>query len=78
MSEEPPASGTRGTGQHVKTSASETFELQDRRQDKRIISADKVGDNLEHCQFETVGVCTLSDKTKNNLMREMKKPMHTN
>lgn len=25
---------------------------------KRIKSADKVGDNLEHCQFETVGVCT--------------------
>lgn len=28
-----------------------------------MISADKVGDNLEHCQFETVGVCTLWDRT---------------
>lgn len=27
--------------------------------ERRIISADNVGDNLEHCQSETVGVCTL-------------------
>lgn len=31
--------------------------------EERMISADKVGDNLEHCQFETVGVCTLWDRT---------------
>lgn len=31
---------------------------------RRIISADEVGDNVEHCQFETVGVYTLSDETK--------------
>lgn len=49
----------RGTRQRVKTSASQTLDLQNRRQEKRRISADKVGDNFEHCQFETVGVCTL-------------------
>lgn len=37
------------------------FELQNRRQERRIISANKAGDNKEHCQFETE---TLSDRTK--------------
>lgn len=49
----------RETGQHVKTPASQTFELQNRRREKKRVSADEVGDNLEHCQFETVGICTL-------------------
>lgn len=29
-----------------------------------MISADKVEDNVEHCQCETVGICTLSGRTQ--------------
>lgn len=56
MSEKPPAPGDEEPDNMARPLPRLTIKLQSRGQWGEGLSVDKLGDNVEHCQLETVGV----------------------